>query len=339
MARSRIPVVIVAGFLGSGKTTLLNHLLGNRSGTRVGVLVNDFGSIEIDAMAVAGQVDSMVSLGNGCLCCAVDGSEVDELLARLARPANRLDVIVVEASGLAEPQPVVRTVLASSADRIEYGGLVEVVDAAEFPATRARHPELGEHLSFADLVVLNKSDRVGEEELTAVAAEVRDLAPDVPLVRTAHGRVDPELLFDRVARPERDDVPRQLSFSDLHEEDHRDHAHTRYDTAAFSCPEPLHPLRFADFLDARPEGLYRVKGVVHFGVPGHRQRYEVHTVGRYLRFRRTAWRPDEPRGTNLVLIGTGLDVEETLAALRACVEHDPESVEPSAMRRVLRHTG
>ncbi|MEU3719379.1 CobW family GTP-binding protein, partial [Streptomyces californicus] len=104
----QIPVVVLAGFLGSGKTTLLNHLLRNRAGTRIGVVVNDFGAIEIDAMTVSGQVGSTVSLGNGCLCCAVDASELDTFLETLTRPSARLDVIVIEASGLAEPQELVR---------------------------------------------------------------------------------------------------------------------------------------------------------------------------------------------------------------------------------------
>ncbi len=117
----QIPVVVLAGFLGSGKTTLLNHLLHNRAGTRIGVIVNDFGSIEIDAMTVAGQVGSTVSLGNGCLCCAVDASELDTFLETLTRPSARLDVIVIEASGLAEPQELVRMLLASENPHIRYG--------------------------------------------------------------------------------------------------------------------------------------------------------------------------------------------------------------------------
>lgn len=161
----QIPVVVLAGFLGSGKTTLLNHLLHHGGGTRIGAIVNDFGSIEIDAMAVAGQLgDSSVSLGNGCLCCAVDASELDEYLDRLTRPSGRngIDVIVIEASGLAEPQELVRMVLASENPRIVYGGLVEVVDAVEFDTTREQHPELDRHLAIADLVVVNKADRVPE---------------------------------------------------------------------------------------------------------------------------------------------------------------------------------
>lgn len=119
MSQSRspqqIPVVVLAGFLGSGKTTLLNHLLHRSGGSRIGAIVNDFGAIEIDAMAVAGALgDSTVSLGNGCLCCAVDAGELDVYLERLADPAVGIDVIVIEASGLAEPEELVRMVLALS---------------------------------------------------------------------------------------------------------------------------------------------------------------------------------------------------------------------------------
>ncbi|SER63508.1 CobW/HypB/UreG, nucleotide-binding domain [Actinokineospora terrae] len=135
-----IPVLVVAGFLGAGKTTLLNHLLHTASDLRVGVIVNDFGKVNIDALTVAAQVDSMVSLGNGCLCCAVDPEELDAMLERLAHPDGPVDVIVIEASGLAEPPAMVKMVLASANPHIRYGGLVEVVDAAEFTESRRAPP-------------------------------------------------------------------------------------------------------------------------------------------------------------------------------------------------------
>lgn len=209
----QIPVIVLAGFLGSGKTTLLNHLLRAGRGTRIGAIVNDFGSIEIDAMTVAGQLgDSTVSLGNGCLCCAVDASELDVFLDKLARPAARLDVIVIEASGLAEPTELVRMLLASENERIVYGGLVEVVDAAEFDATRERHPEIDRHLAFADLVVLNKTDRVDAERLARLRGALGGAAA---VVESVYGRVDPELFFDR--RPGVERVG-QLAFEDLLDE-------------------------------------------------------------------------------------------------------------------------
>jgi len=322
VAKQRIPVVVVAGFLGSGKTTLLNHLLATAGGTRIGVLVNDFGSVNIDAMTVASQVDSTISLSNGCLCCAVDPSEMDDMLARLARPSAGVDVVVIEASGLAEPQSMVKLVLASEHERLVYGGLVVVVDAAEFAATSARHPELAKHLRLADLVVLNKVDRA--DDLAAVRAA---LPADTPVVETTHGRVDPALLFE--TRPRTPTVG-QLSFEDL--VSHDDHVHALYDSASFTSTTPLHPRRLMRFLAERPAGVYRVKGYVDLGTP---HRYAVQTVGDHLTVERGPWPRDAPRGTQLVLIGTGLSEQDVTAGLAACATTEP--VDPQVLLDVTRY--
>lgn len=312
-----IPVVLLTGFLGSGKTTLLNHLLGTARGTRIGVIVNDFGQINVDALSVAGQVDSMISLGNGCLCCVADTSDLDEMLDRLA--SARLDVIVIEASGLADPQTMVRKLLSSKDSRVRYGGLVTVLDAVEFVRTHAGHPELAKALKIADLVVLNKTDRVASVD--GLIAEIRACNGDSPIVPAVHGRIDPELLFDR--GPELP-VARQLSFDDL--TDHSEHAHAVYDTVAFTSGEPMHPVLLMDFLDNRPAGLYRVKGFVYFGLPGHGDRFGIQTVGSYLRFSRSAWPRGEKPATQLVLIGKDID-ETAVQWLQACVRTGPVDVD------------
>ncbi|WP_238783136.1 CobW family GTP-binding protein [Streptomyces monomycini] len=370
-APRQIPVIVLAGFLGSGKTTLLNHLLGRSGGSRVGAVVNDFGSIEIDAMTVAGQVDSMVSLGNGCLCCAVDTSELDEYLERLARPSARIDVIVIEASGLAEPQELIRMILASENDRIVYGGLAEVVDAAEFGATRARHPEIDRHVAIADLVVLNKADRIGEAEQRSLLETLAELSPGTPVVPAAYGRIDPELFFDRKPRDADDEAVRQLSFEDLfraeaeaeaeaqaeagaggeaagehacgehgpgcHGHGHRQHLHAAYESVAFESDEPMNPRRLMAFLDSRPAGLYRIKGFVHFDVPENRQKFAVHAVGDFLRFYPSPWQPDEERRTQLVLIGSGIDTAAVRKELTDCRETGPERADVNSMWGVLRY--
>lgn len=333
VSRKQIPVIVLAGFLGSGKTTLLNHLLARSRGTRIGAIVNDFGAIEIDAMAVAGQLgDSTVSLGNGCLCCAVDASELDEYLEKLTRPAARLDVIVIEASGLAEPQELVRMILAGENERIVYGGLAEVVDAVEFDATRERHPEIDRHLAVADLVVLNKTDRVGEDRLERVLETVRGLSGAAPVVRAAHGRIDPQLLFDPARRPDAEEKVRQLSFDDLRGEEDTDahacrdeHLHAAYESLSFSSDAPMDPRRLMAFLDARPQGLYRIKGYVDFGAADPRNRYAVHAVGRFLRFYPEPWGRDEPRTTQLVLIGSGTDAGALADELEACRTSGPRN--------------
>ncbi|MEU4466434.1 GTP-binding protein [Streptomyces sp. NPDC024017] len=360
----QIPVVVLAGFLGSGKTTLLNHLLHRSGGSRIGAIVNDFGAIEIDAMAVAGALgDSTVSLGNGCLCCAVDASELDQYLERLAEPSLGIDVIVIEASGLAEPQELVRMLLASEHPGVVYGGLVEVVDAAEFDDTRARHPEIDRHLALADLVVVNKLDRAADGE--RVLGLVRSLVDGAAVVPASYGRIDPEFLFD--CRPSEERIG-QLSFDDLHEDDlregdlgeddlhgddphqnaphagphrhgvddHAGHLHAAYDSLSFVSLEPLDPRRLMTFLDSRPEGLYRIKGYVDFGPYDVRNRYAVHAVGRFLRFYPEPWPAGGERLTQLVLIGSGIDAAALGKELEACRSEAPHADE-HGMWGVLRY--
>lgn len=299
-----IPVVVLAGFLGAGKTTLLNHLLRTSGGTRIGVVVNDFGKINIDAFAVSAQVDSMVSLSNGCLCCAVDGTELDGMLARLA--SADLDVIVIEASGLAEPAAMVRMVL--QAPGVSYGGLIYVVDAVEHAAV----PHLDRDLALADLVVLNKADRV---------STLPSLPCSVPVLPVSYGQIDPALLFE--VRPP-DLGPRQLSFDDL--DDHSTHAHASYDSVTFESSDPMHPKLFMDFLRERPPGLFRTKGFVRFS----RGTFMLHTVGAYVSFTRV---DDAP--TQLVLIGAGIDPDSLTDWLMACVTDEPVSEQD--MLHVLRY--
>jgi G3E family GTPase len=336
----QIPVLVLAGFLGSGKTTLLNHLLHRSGGSRIGAVVNDFGAIEIDAMAVAGALgDSTVSLGNGCLCCAVDASELDVYLDRLAQPSARIDIIVIEASGLAEPQELVKMLLASENQRIVYGGLVEVVDAAEFDATRQKHPEIDRHLAIADVVVVNKADRAQDPE--RVLRLVRTLTDRAAVVPASYGRIDPEFLFD--CRPAGERVG-QLSFDDLHRHeegdhggghDHSGHLHSAYESLDFTSEVPLSPRRLMAFLDSRPEGLYRIKGYVDFGAADPGNRYAVHAVGRFLRFYPEPW-PPGGRLTQLVLIGSGIDARALGKELEACEEDAPHADE-RGMWGVLRY--
>lgn len=338
MAR-RIPVLVLAGFLGSGKTTVLNHLLSHSLDLRVGVIVNDFGSVGVDAMLVGGSASGVVPVGNGCLCCTADEAGVGPLLDQLTGPEAEIDVIVIEASGVAEPGALVRLVLGSRNRRTAFGGLVEVVDAAEFAATRGRHPELDRHVRLADLVVLNKADRVEGAELARVHELCRSLNDRAPLLTTRHGAVDPRVLFDVGVVP-----GRQLMLGQVHDvgdgsgdtDDHDGHLHAVYDAITFVTDRPIDPGRLVGFLESRPAAAYRLKGWVHFAVPGHGQRYVLHAVGQHLRFDRAGWPPGRPRRTSLEVIGSGMDRESIVACLRACERSEP--AEPDAMFPVFRYT-
>ncbi|MBU9766655.1 GTP-binding protein [Mycobacterium sp. TNTM28] len=302
-------MLAIAGHLGAGKTTLLNHLLRNGRGVRIGALVNDFGAVNIDAMLVAGQVDAMASLSNGCICCAVDGDEVGEMLGKLAAVKPRLDLIVVEASGVAEPAALARTIITADDSRFHYAGLVLVVDGLQ--------PDLGHGVPVADLVVLNKASSGPDAE--GLRARIRELNPRVPVLSTDFARIDPELLIDP---PER--APQaQLSFDELLCDEH-DHAHPEYQSVEFRGDTPLNPRLFMEFLRDRPLGLYRAKGFVDFGA----QRFLLQLVGSSLRFEKR-----RSGGTELVLIGTGMDTQALLAGLQRCVG---EPADENAMLGVLK---
>ena len=307
-----VPVLAVAGFLGAGKTTLLNHLLRGGRGARIGVLVNDFGSVNIDAMLVAGQVDAMASLSNGCICCVAEDGEVAEMLGRLAAVKPELDLIVVEASGVAEPSSLARSLITVDDKRFHYAGLILMVDATN-PAAELEHA-----VRVADLVVLNKVDEAGD---MGTASRIRELVPHIPLLHTNFARVDPALLIDI---PER--APQaQMSLDELLHE-HHDHDHVAYQTVDFATDEVVNPRLFLELLRNKPEGLYRAKGFVDFG---DGNRYLLQLVGSSLRLQKS-----RGSGTQLVFIGTGMDDGAVVAALERCVR---EPADENAMLGVHKY--
>ncbi|MCD2197523.1 GTP-binding protein [Actinomycetospora endophytica] len=309
-----VPVVLVAGHLGVGKSSLVNHLLRHADGTRIGVVVNDFGALGIDAMLVAGQADSVTSLANGCLCCTTDADGLSDLLADLTAPATGLDLVVVEASGLAEPRELVRLLLAPTDPHAVYGGLVVVLDAAD--------PDL-EQARLADLAVVNGLDRVDDPD--AALATVRAVAAGA-VVGTRHGALDPALLVDPVSRPK----PAQLGLDELLREVDGPHAHDEAQSVSFSSEQPVDPGRLAAFLEAGPAGVVRAKGVVRLAGDG--ELWEVQTVGTAIRVRPAPVRA-ATSGARLVLIGTGLDEAGLIQALEGCVAgaDDPEPTEHAAL--------
>jgi len=338
-----VPVVVLAGFLGAGKTTVLNQLLRAATDVRLGVVVNDFGSVGVDALLVAGWADSSVSLENGCLCCSTADGSVDELLTALTRRREPpLDAVVIEASGLAEPAAMVRQVLASAVPGVAYGGLVVAVDAVELEATLRRHPVLADHVGMADVVLLTKTDLVDADAVAGLLARCRELNPWAPVVPAARGELDARLLFDRP--PPRQ---RQLALGEVvgdegpgHEGpgEHAEHLHALYDTVTFTSEEPLDPRAFVALLDARPSGVFRLKGFVRFAVRGHEQRFVLHAVGAAVRFTRDAWPADRPPRTEVVCVGAGLDADALLAGLAACVHAGEPLEDDLAMMGVLRST-
>ncbi|OBK27619.1 cobalamin biosynthesis protein CobW [Mycobacterium asiaticum] len=331
---SAIPVIALTGHLGAGKTTLLNHLLRS-PGTRIGVVVNDFGELNVDAGLVAGQIDEPASIAGGCICCLPDDGGLDDALAKLADPARRLDAILVEASGLADPVAIARIIGFSKLSGVRPGGLVDVIDAANHFDTVDRTDLPPARYGAASLIVVNKLDRVPEaqqpEILQRVKERVAQRNPRVQVVGTTGGRIDPALLFDATESVE--EQAGQLSFRELLVESDEPHDHVHADAVTVRSAGCVDLDALFDLLEQPPSGVFRLKGVVAVQHGASVKTYVVNLVGDAIHVGKA---PPHLANT-LVAIGMHLDVTAVRERLDRVVRSGAAPASASALRRLQRY--
>jgi G3E family GTPase len=334
-----IPVIALTGYLGAGKTTLLNHVLRS-PGARIGVIVNDFGELNVDAALVTGQVDEPESIAGGCICCLPDDGGLDVALARLADPKLRLDAIIVEASGLADPVAIAHIIGFSGVDGVRPGGIVDVLDGANHFDTVDRDATPPARYAAASLVVVNKLDQIPLDRRAAavrrIEARIRERNPHAQVVGATAGRIDPALLYDVSAAGAESG---QLTFRELLCADDTDahsaqHDHVHADSVSVVTEGCVDPGAVIDLLEQPPPGVYRIKGAVAVRYRARTRLSVVNVVGSSIH---VAAAPAHMSANCLVAIGIGLDVDDVRARLLAALAPVAGAAPAPGLRRLQRY--
>ena len=291
MQDSRLPVTVLSGFLGAGKTTVLNHILHNREGLKVAVIVNDMSEVNIDAAQIQSEIslnrseEKLVEMSNGCICCTLREDLLIEV--RALADAGRFDYLLIESTGISEPLPVAETFTFADEEGRSLGDfarldtLVTVVDAvnfiAEFEAARSLQ-EAGETLGdddtrniadllvdqieFCNVVLISKTDLAGPEQTAQVSAVVRSLNPDAEIIAIQDGKAPLNKLINtgKFDFHQAQQAPGWLK--ELRGEHQPETEEYGIRSLVFRARRPFHPQRFYDFLHQPwPQGrLLRSKG-------------------------------------------------------------------------------
>jgi G3E family GTPase len=246
-----VPILLVTGFLGAGKTTVVNQLLAQAEGRRIAAVVNDFGAINIDAELIEGASDGVVSLGNGCICCSLEG-DLLRTLAALLRRDPRPELIVIETSGVADPSDVVRNLMdpvISRAAPLET--VLCVVDATARSEAMTEDALLRSQLRAADIVALSKVDLADVAACAQMRAAIRALRPAVVVVDAINGAVSSALLFT----PDLDRVPAPRELRP------RGPVADRFETLSWTSERPLSLSRLQQAIGRLAPKLARAKGL------------------------------------------------------------------------------
>jgi G3E family GTPase len=323
--QARLPVTIITGFLGAGKTTLLNNLLRTRE-RRFAVLVNDFGSINIDSELIVAIEGETISLAGGCICCRIRGDLLEAATALAARPEPP-EHILVETSGVASPWPVAETFTAARARRaFVLDGIIAVADAEQVRNDPAHLNLIIDQFRAADIIVLNKSDCVTAEQHADLQAWIGSIAPDARTIAATEGRIPSALLLGQ----------RDPADGDLRAPEALPDADAMFASWSYRSSLLLSRTRVWQTLNDLPSGVIRAKGVFHFGEASG-SRTVLQMVGRRVQvYRGEPW-GDLPPVSQLVAIGAPgvIGDGELQQRLDACIYRTPVEEVRAAVRAGL----
>ncbi len=320
MLLKKIPVTVISGFLGAGKTTLVNYVLTHHTGATIGVIVNEFGEVGIDGDLIVADEEALIEIRNGCICCTVRTDLVAGVKRLLERRDLKLDRLIIETSGLADPAPVLQTFLADTEllTRVELESVVTLVDAGNFQRqiddTIAR-----EQIAFADLIVLNKVDLLEADDITALERGLRAINPIAAILRATNS----EVATDTLLGVSRFSLPHVLAIEPGILQNEHNHEHDNSITScAVETSHALDPDRFNRWINQlvqqQGQHILRMKGVLNF--PGEVRQFYFHSVHMLLDAKPgRPWPSAATRQSRFVFIGRHLNPMDLQQGFLDCV--------------------
>jgi len=311
-----LPVTIITGFLGSGKTTLLNYILTNNQDLKVAVLVNEFGDIDIDSQLLVSVDENMVSLSNGCICCTINDDLVEAVYQVLERN-EKIDYLIVETTGLADPLPIAWTFLGTELrDFVRLDSILTLVDAETFTSEHFESEAALKQITYGDIILVNKTDLVPENKIKLLEKDIETIKAGARILHSQYGQVPLPIILD-IGLCNTNILPQKTK-----QEHHHDHEHSHhleidgFVSVSFESDRPFHVDKFQNFLcDERLTNLFRAKGIIWFAESNLRHIFQL--SGKRYNIDADEWQGI--RRNQLVLIGRNLNHSEIRQGLNQCL--------------------